>query len=66
MQNLQYTSIDFCFFSSYIQKSTKLNIFVYFHCMIFAYLTNAVYIFAYFVHISCILLAYTCISLAYK
>ena len=64
MQNLHNTSIDFCFFC--IQKSIKLHISAYFHCMIFAYLANAVYIFAYFVHISCILLAYTCISLAYK
>ena len=34
----------------------KLHISAYFHCIFFAYLTNTVNIFAYFLHI-CILLA---------
>ena len=45
----------------------KLHISAYFHCTFFAYLTNTVYIFAYFLHISCILfkmIGYTCIFLA--
>ena len=44
----------------------KLHISAYFHCIFFAYLTNTVYIFAYFVHIYCIFLAYNCIFLAYN
>ena len=34
----------------------KLHISAYFHCIFFAYLTNAVHIIAYLMHISCILL----------
>ena len=35
----------------------KLHISAYFHRIFIAYLTNTVYIIAYFLHISCILLA---------
>ena len=35
----------------------KLHICAYFHCTFFAFSINAVYIIAYFLHISCILLA---------
>ena len=38
-----------------------MHISSYFYCIFFAYSTNTVYIIAYFLHISCILLAYTCI-----
>ena len=41
----------------------KLHFSAYFHCIFFAYSssTTTVYIIAYFLHISCISLAYTCI-----
>ena len=44
-----------------------LHISAYFHCIFFAYLTNTVYIFAYYdlLHISCILLAIPAFFLAY-
>ena len=46
----------------------KLHISAYFkfRCIFFAYSTKTVYIFACFVHISCMLLVYTCIFLAYN
>ena len=49
----------------YINLHIKLHIFAHFHCIFFASLTDTVYIFADFWHISWILLAYIFIFLAY-
>ena len=57
---------NICNIWTYAYIAYKPAYFCIFSLHIFACLTNAVYIIAYFLHISCILLAYTCIWEAYN